>query len=333
MNDEDNKLHASLSLDLDDKWSYLKTHGNPEWKSYPSYLDIAIPRILNIFEKFDIKITFFFIGKDATFERNRDLFSSIVDARHDIGNHSFQHDPWLHLYTEHQIHRELEKAEDAIEDLTGVRPVGFRGPGFSFSPTVIKVLIKRGYLYDASKFPTYLAPLARLYFLMTSKADKEEMKKRKKLFGSFKDGFKPIKAYWWEMDEGRILEIPVTTMPIFKVPIHFSYIMYLASFNKPLAISYLKTAVFMFKIMNVPPSILLHPLDFLGSNDFDELSFFPAMRMEKEKKLEIADEVFSYLYKHFRLVSMREHADIVINGNSHSSGQRARKNNHIKIAS
>ena len=36
---------ASLSLDLDNKWSYLKTHGDPGWDSFPSYLDVVVPRL------------------------------------------------------------------------------------------------------------------------------------------------------------------------------------------------------------------------------------------------------------------------------------------------
>ena len=35
---------ASLSFDLDDKWAYLKTNGDPAWKSYPSYLELLVPR-------------------------------------------------------------------------------------------------------------------------------------------------------------------------------------------------------------------------------------------------------------------------------------------------
>src|SRR4030065_407673 len=37
---------ASLSLDLDNYWSYLKTHGNPAWETYPSYLATVVPRAL-----------------------------------------------------------------------------------------------------------------------------------------------------------------------------------------------------------------------------------------------------------------------------------------------
>ena len=42
---------ASLSLDLDDQWTYMKTHGDPEWEQYPSYLSYAVPRILDFLDE------------------------------------------------------------------------------------------------------------------------------------------------------------------------------------------------------------------------------------------------------------------------------------------
>jgi len=36
-----------LSLDLDNKWSYLRTHGVDSWQTYPSYLDTVAPRIVD----------------------------------------------------------------------------------------------------------------------------------------------------------------------------------------------------------------------------------------------------------------------------------------------
>jgi len=38
---------CSLSLDLDNLWSYLKTHGEAGWDEYPSYLDSVVPHVLN----------------------------------------------------------------------------------------------------------------------------------------------------------------------------------------------------------------------------------------------------------------------------------------------
>ncbi|MEZ4826774.1 MAG: hypothetical protein R3C61_10855 [Bacteroidia bacterium] len=49
---------ASLSLDLDDQWTYMKTHGDPGWESYPSYHAYAVPRILDFLDAHDTKITF-----------------------------------------------------------------------------------------------------------------------------------------------------------------------------------------------------------------------------------------------------------------------------------
>ena len=40
-------------------------------------------------------------------------------AGHEIGNHSFRHEPWLHRYSEHGARRRARRAEDAIEAATG----------------------------------------------------------------------------------------------------------------------------------------------------------------------------------------------------------------------
>src|SRR5215510_6473885 len=91
---------ASLSLDLDNQWSYMKTHGDPGWKEFPSYLDVAVPRILEFLRARGLTISFFIVGQDAALERNRAPLRALADAGHEIGNHSFNHEPWLHLYSE-----------------------------------------------------------------------------------------------------------------------------------------------------------------------------------------------------------------------------------------
>ena len=300
---------ASLSLDLDDQWTYMKTHGDPGWEEYPSYLSYAVPRILDFLDEKQTKITFFIVAQDAAFESNRKVLASIAERGHEIGNHTFHHDPWLHLYSAEEIHAELENAENHIQSVTGVKPSGFRGPGFSFSETVLQVLVERGYHYDASTFPNILNPLARAYFLWSSKMSKEERETRKGLFGSWKDGFRPNKAYQWKHKNEALLEIPVTTMPLFKVPIHASYVLYLSTFSQALAMAYVRFTIFMCKLTGTRPSILLHPLDFIGSDDTDALSFFPAMRVPAAPKIETMSKTFDLLSEHFQLVPMGPHAE------------------------
>ncbi len=100
--------YASLSLDLDNQWSYMKTHGDAGWQSHPSYLDAVVPRILAFLAERRLTITFFIVGQDAALEKNRAALRSISAAGHEIGNHSFRHEPWLHLYTAAELDEELQ---------------------------------------------------------------------------------------------------------------------------------------------------------------------------------------------------------------------------------
>ncbi|MBK8813659.1 MAG: polysaccharide deacetylase family protein [Acidobacteria bacterium] len=302
---------ASLSLDLDNKWSYMKTHGDAGWENFPSYLDVCVPRVLEFLKQRDLKITFFIVGQDAALDKNREALARISAAGHEIGNHSFRHEPWLHLYSKQELIEEFEKTESALEAVAGVRPVGFRGPGYSLSPTVLEVLAERGYEYDCSTLPTYIAPLARAYYFFRSpEMSDEEREKRKKLFGKFSDGFQSLKPYRWKIGERSITEIPVTTLPLFKTPVHASYLIYLSTFSKFAARAYWRTALAMCKATGTEPSLLLHPLDFLSGEDAPELKFFPAMDLAIEKKLEFVSEMLESYTNSFSVTTMREHARV-----------------------
>ena len=298
---------ASISLDLDNKWAYLKAHGDPAWESYPTYLPLVVPRILDILEDLDQKITFFVIGQDAEQEVNHAPLKMIAEAGHEIGNHSFNHEPWLHLYGPQQLAEEIQKTEDSLVKLTGQMPVGFRGPGFSLSDEVLRTLMRRGYLYDGTSFPTFLGPVARAYYFWTSRLSKGEKGERKELFGRFTDGFKALCPYSFSWRGRSVVEMPVTTMPIFRLPIHGSYLLFLAQVSTTLAKLYFWIALKLCKLMNVEPHLLLHPLDFMGREDDDELYFFPAMGEPTEKKVQLITDCLGMLQHEFNVVTMKEH--------------------------
>lgn len=303
------KLPASISLDLDDKWSYMKVHGDDGWEKFPSYLDIVLPITLDILDKLDIKITFFIVGQDAALERNHKILRSIVERGHEVANHSFHHESWLKTYSKAKITNEIAIAEEAILKATGKRTNMFRGPGFSWSNDLLEVLEERNYIFDASILPTYISPLMRRYYFWKSKLSKEEKKNRKELFGSFKEGFYPLKPFKWELDSRKkLLEIPVSTMPVFKVPFHQSYLIYIGNVSTALMKVYLRFSIFMCKLTKTPPSYLLHPLDVIGSDHAPELKFFPGMNVQSEKKMKIFEDAMRMLKKNFELLPMGEFA-------------------------
>jgi hypothetical protein len=310
---------ASLSLDLDNEWSYLKTHGDSAWQSYPSYFDVVVPRFLDVFAGLNQRVTVFVVGQDAVFEKNRAALASIAKAGHEIGNHSFHHEPWFVQRSAVEIETEIVQAEEAIAAATGVHPTGFRGPGYAISKAVLAVLAQRGYRYDASTLPTFIGPLARAYYFATSRLSREDRARRSALFGSVTDGLRRIGPYRWDLDGSRtLLEIPVTTFPVLKVPFHFSYVLYLAMRSPTLARAYFKTALNACRLAGVEPSLLLHPLDFLGSEDVASLNFFPAMQVPQARKLELLVELLEAFKNSFDVLPLSEYAGRVeLRGTAH----------------
>jgi hypothetical protein len=170
-------------------------------------------------------------------------------------------------------------------------------------------LKRRGYRYDATVFPNLLNPLARAYFFATSSLTAEEKEQRKELFGTWKDALRPVTPFFWKIDDSELIELPVTTMPVFKTPIHLSYILYASRFSKTLAIAYFRFALLMCRMTGTAPSILLHPLDFIGADDVGNLDFFPGMDMQSSTKIEIVDRVIKEMQKHYEVTTVEKHVE------------------------
>ena len=295
---------CSLSLDLDNCWSYMKTRGNPAWEALPSYLDVVIPRFLELLDKHGMNITVFIVGQDAVLEKNRAALQLIPKAGHEVGNHSFHHEPWFHRYTRAQAEDELVRAEDAIYEATGARPEVYRGPGYSITVDVLNILADRDYVLDASTLPTFIGPAARAYYMLRARLSNEQKEARDALFGQVRDGLRPLDPYRWQLGGRELLEVPVTTTPVARVPFHPSYVHYLAQVSGRGARLYWAAALDACRLARTEPSVLLHPLDFLGKEDAPELDFFPAMGVSASKKVKLMDDLLAGLKRRFEVLPM-----------------------------
>ena len=303
------KPTASISLDLDNRWSYMKTHGDAGWESYPTYLSTVVPRMLALFEETRTTATVFIVGQDAALaDKNGEHLATITAAGHEVGNHSFAHDPWVHLFDQGRLVDEIVRTEEEILAVTGVRPTGFRGPGYSLSTALVQLLADRGYSYDASTLPTWIGPLARQYYFRTAHLDEAQKADRKDLFGHASDAKRPVAPYVWQLPAAQLLEIPVTVMPAARVPFHLSYVLQLHTIDPRLARRWFSAATRLCLLAGVGPSVLLHPLDLLGKEDAGALGFFPGMEMETDVKVGVVRWALEHLHARFDLVPMGEHA-------------------------
>ena len=82
-------------------------------------------QILDLLRANGIKATFFLCGRNA--ERYPDLVRRIRDEGHAIGNHTWSHE-YLYLKNREMIAREIDRTQDILEKIAGVRPQLFRPP-------------------------------------------------------------------------------------------------------------------------------------------------------------------------------------------------------------
>lgn len=286
-------------------------HGDDGWETYPSYLTTMAPRILELLDHHGVRITFFVVGQDAARDENIEALRSLRDAGHEIGNHSFRHEPWLHRYSDAELDDELARAEAAIAAATGVHTDGFRGPGYSLSVSTLDVLVRRGYRYDASTLPTVIGPLARAVYFRGAQLSAEQRRERALLYGRFSDGFRPLTPYRFRVGEATMLELPVTTFPGMRIPIHMSYLLMLSARSETLARAYFASALRVCRMRGVEPSMLLHPLDVLSGDEVPALAFFPGMEIPAATKARRVSRFLSMLTDQFAVTPVGEYASLV----------------------
>ncbi|MEP6540011.1 MAG: polysaccharide deacetylase family protein [Bryobacteraceae bacterium] len=85
----------------------------------------STPRLLEILERHRAKATFFECG--ANIRRFPQIARAVVDAGHEIGNHTDTH-PLLSLQPVDVIRREISRAQDTIRETTGFTATLFRAP-------------------------------------------------------------------------------------------------------------------------------------------------------------------------------------------------------------
>lgn len=97
--------------------------------------------ILNVLEEHNIKTTFFLVN--IWINDYPDLVKKIVAEGHEIGLHSTTHPDFAKL-SESQMEEELKSNYDAVEEVSGFKPILFRPPFGSYNNTMIKVAERMG---------------------------------------------------------------------------------------------------------------------------------------------------------------------------------------------
>jgi peptidoglycan/xylan/chitin deacetylase (PgdA/CDA1 family) len=144
------RVAVALSFDFDAETNALRDMQlSPGLFSQGEYsARAAIPRILNLLDKYNIPASFFVPAITAKLHPT-EIQSIVHKGCHEIGMHG-----WIHernsLLTEDEERELMQKSFAALKEATGKAPVGIRTPSWDFSPSTLKLIIELGLLYDSS---------------------------------------------------------------------------------------------------------------------------------------------------------------------------------------
>ena len=119
----------------------------PTFISRGEFGAVAVPRILAMLRKYNIRSTFYIPG--FTLETYPRESAAIVEASHEIAHHGWTHLPPNDM-TREQEEAGLVRANEQIRKLTGQLARGYRSPSWDLSPNSMDLLLKHGFLYDSS---------------------------------------------------------------------------------------------------------------------------------------------------------------------------------------
>lgn len=181
----------AMTVDVEDYFqvsAFENYISREEWAHIPCRVEQNTHKILDLFDEYDTKATFFTLGWIA--ERYPQLIRRMVDDGHELASHGYSH-VRVTQQTPEAFTEDVTKTKKLLEDIAGIVVNGYRAASYSINETnmwALDVLGETGHIYSSSIYPI-----------------------KHDLYG-VPDA--PRFAFRPQGDKG-ILEIPVTTLQLF----------------------------------------------------------------------------------------------------------------------
>ena len=210
---------ASLSIDLDALEHYHAVHGLPAPAPGPDPVHgKAAARFGELCARLGVTGTAFCVGRNLAQGEGAAAARALLEAGHEIANHSLSHDYALATLPADAIRAEVRGGADAIARATGSRPLGFRAPGYTLSAALVRALAADGYRYDSSAFPAlpyYVGKAAVMGVLALRRSPSRALLDRPRVLLAPRTPYHPRSDEPYAPgalpDASPLLELPVTT--------------------------------------------------------------------------------------------------------------------------
>ena len=151
-------MQHALTVDVEDYFqvsAFANQIDIKDWPNWPLRVEQNTHTLLELFERKDIKATFFVLGWVA--ERCPELIRAIHKAGHEVASHGMTHQLVYNQKPE-TFREETFRSKQLIEDIIGEAVYGYRAASYSITPHslwALETLIDAGFTYDSSIFPVH----------------------------------------------------------------------------------------------------------------------------------------------------------------------------------
>lgn len=278
-----------MSVDLDEIACYAHIHGLTGVESHAVY-DIALERLARFAADLGVPLTLFVIARDLGRAENVRALANLVALGHEIGNHSLDHFYDLTRRTPREQQEQVAGALDRVHSILGVRPSGFRAPGYTATDELLRVVRDAGMRYDSSVFPCppyYAAKAARLFRMKLRGRHSRAILDSPRVLAAPTVPYRISEPYY--LPGSGLLELPIQVAG----PLRFPFIGTALTLLGASAARLLTRSLLGVPLVNLE----LHGLDFLDRRDVPaELhAVQPDLRVPLAKKLEALGAVLELL--------------------------------------
>ena len=114
---------------------------------------MGVQRFVDLFADLGIPATFYCVAEDLELPGNLARLRALVDAGHEVGNHTWHHRYDLTRLDPDARRAEVQRGRELLEAAAGAPVVGFRSPGYNTDAELQRDIAATGHTYDSSVFP------------------------------------------------------------------------------------------------------------------------------------------------------------------------------------
>lgn len=146
----------AMTCDVEDYFqvsAFEKYIDRDQWDSLPRRVEENTDRLLELFDLYGIKITFFMLGWVA--ERHPGLITRIIEEGHELASHGYSHIR-VTEQTPAEFRQDIDKTKKLLEDMSGQAVRGYRAASYSIGKDnlwALEELEQAGYEYSSSIYP------------------------------------------------------------------------------------------------------------------------------------------------------------------------------------